>query len=113
MSSKLGPIPPLFSIETQTSANAYATFLTAYVYPYVNKIVYVKENNINAVSYSVDGTVDGTNWVNLVTDQPVLKNGDAYSTFTEPWVKLRVQVKSTVAATHSTDFDVWISVNQP
>lgn len=94
-----------------TSADAYATFLTAYVYPWQNKLIYVIENNVNAITYSVDGSVDNANWVRIVTDQAIAKNGSDYQTVTDAWIWLRVQVKSTAAGTHSTDFDVYIAVN--
>lgn len=102
----------LFAYElAQTSTNSYVTEILAYVLPWQNKIVYVKENNVNAISYSVDGSMDGTDWHNLVTDVAVAKNGDSYQTLTDAWVWLRVQIKSTVAATHSTDVDVYIGAN--
>lgn len=102
---------PLFSALTQTSADAYAIVLTVYVYPWQNKLVYVIENNVNAITYSIDGSMNGSDWERILTDEAVAKNGSDYQTLTDAWVWLRIQFKSTAAGTHSTDTDFWVGVN--
>lgn len=102
--------PPLWGVDAQTSTNAYVTELEVYCYPWVNKGIWIRENNVNSIDYSIDFTIDGTNWENLTTDN-ALFNDNAFHTLTDTVVKLRVQIKSTAAGTHSTDVDVYIAVN--
>lgn len=102
---------PLFRTEGQTSTDTETNIVLAYVYPWQNKLVYIKENNVNAISYRIDGSMDKVNWVNLHALADIGKNGDDYQTLTDAWVWIRVQIKSTAAGTHSTDVDCWIGVN--
>lgn len=103
---------PIHEALVQTSANAYATKLGAYVYPWKNILIYIKENNINAIEYSIDGSMDDDEWHNLVTDQDIARDGDAYETIiNNAWAYIRVQIKSDVAGTHSTNTDITIGVN--
>lgn len=101
----------LYSVLGQTSTNNYVTEALVFVYPWQNKIIYILENNVNAIEYSIDGSMNGTDWHNLTTDKDIAKNGDAYETVTDAWVFLRVQIKSDVAGTHSTDVDIYIGAN--
>jgi len=100
---------PNFQATEQTSADAYATKLVAFVYPWVNKLIYIKENNVNAITYSIDGSVDRVNWERILTDEAIAKNGADYQTNTDAWKWLRIQIKSTAAGTHSTDVDIYIA----
>ena len=68
--------------------------------------VFLKENDTNAVHYKVDGTIDGTTWIAIKAETAIAKNGStellpsAESKLKDPWLKLRVQIKSQVEATH-------------
>lgn len=93
---------------TKTSANAYADILNENVpgdLP-AGVAVFLKENNVNAIDYKVDGTFDGTNWVAIKAETGIAKNGSdqvlpsAEAKLKDPWLKIRVQIKSQVAETH-------------
>lgn len=81
--------------------------MTSHGLPPVSKIaIYLKENNVNAVDYKVDGTFDGTNYQVIKAETEIAKNAEATelpsaeAKYGDPWYKVRVQIKSSVGDTH-------------
>lgn len=93
---------------TKASENAYTDILNVFAPGGLPNglAVNIVENNVNAIHYKVDGTFDGTVWVAIKAETGVAKDGNdqvlpsAEAKLKDPWLKIRVQIKSQVAETH-------------
>jgi hypothetical protein len=91
-----------------TDVNTYVTVLdaitaTAYflVRSFKTKTLQLSAAT-QALVYSIDVSVDGTVWVNKVTDQALTVATPVAETLTEIWNYMRVQVKPAAAGVHGT-----------
>lgn len=94
------------STATTATTNAYAT-LVSFVTKDKDKHTFVlRETAGEDVMYEIQGTLDGTNWVTIVTDQDISANGTAYETLTDLWDNVRIRIIDKVGGTHgSVAFD--------
>ena len=89
------------TVSTTATTNAYVTLGTLYLTDCTKTNIWLKETNVNAVMYSIDGSQDGgTTWENLKTNQDLAKNASAYETITDLWTRIRVQIIDKVGGTH-------------
>ena len=95
--------------RTLTTTNSYVTGWTTDIRQFDALTFHIIEQNVNAIHYSIDKSMDSTDWHNVKTDQVIAKDGDAIEDIdltTENWNFMRVQIKSAVGGTHSTDVDI-------
>lgn len=93
---------------TLATVNAYVDILNIFVPGGLpnGMAVNIVENDVNAIHYKVDGTIDGTTWVEIKAETAVAKAAnDQLLPSTEvklkdPWLKIRVQIKSQVVDVH-------------
>lgn len=99
----------LLASGTLTSTDEYVTLAEVDLFeqPNVDKVsVEVVENNVNAIKFKIEGTIDGTNYEEIKAEAQLAKNGKIDVTpadaakLADPWRKIRVQHKSDVAETH-------------
>jgi len=88
------------TVATTATTNAYVTLGTLYLSGCTKTNIWLRETNVNAVMYSIDGSMDNTNWTNLKTDQDIAKNASVYETLTDLWRYVRVQIIDKVGGTH-------------
>lgn len=89
---------------SQTTTNIYVDHTRAWIWIADLKriTIVLRETNVNNVEYSIDVSSDNTNWVNLKTDQDLIKNTIEYEILENVWRYVRVQIRSDVADTHGT-----------
>jgi hypothetical protein len=62
-------------------------------------IFWVKELNVNAIMYTVTGSVDGSTYEEIIAANDVAKNGHEFTTaITDPYIYLDFQIKAKVGA---------------
>ena len=88
------------TVATKASTNVYVTLGTLYLAECSKTTIFLRETNVNAIMYSIDGSMDNTNWKNIKTDQDIAKNASAYETLNDLWRYVRVQIIDKVGGTH-------------
>lgn len=99
-----GPLAFCGSANQVTTA-AYAVYgvSPAYWTTIVKGTIVLRETGgANGALYWVQGTLDGTNWVTLKKDQPLIASGIVYETITDLWAQLQIQIIDAIAASHAT-----------
>lgn len=107
-SVKLATFPPWFVsfgyAVSQVTTNAYVTYGTAH--GWVGKtqatIILIETGGINGALYQVQGSLDGTNWYTIKTNQPLVAGNIVQETITDLWSQLRIQIIDAVAGNHAT-----------
>ena len=110
---------PIGKKSTKTSTNTYVNVFASNILtdPYLPGTFCVQyvENNANAVTLKITGSIDGVTFSDVdldgtgTTQITVAKNSNGYATFEGSWVYLNVQVKSTVDDTHGS---ITVTVSQ-
>jgi len=88
------------TVATKASTNSYVTLATLYLADCTKTTIWLRETNVNAIEYSIDLSMDNSNWTNKKTDVDLAKNASVSETLTDLWRYVRVQIKSDVADTH-------------
>jgi hypothetical protein len=90
------------TIGPEATTNAYVT-MTGGVWSYFghNKMtMQFIESAGEDTMYSIDGSMDNVNWINLMTDVDLPANTTNRQTFTDLWNHIRVQIIDKVGGTH-------------
>jgi len=99
-------LPINLGSKTGTTTNDYGTLIEASIPPQVKTVsIQLKENNVNAIKYKVDGTIDGSTWEAIKAEATLAKNATIALTpsdtglerLADPWMKIRVQHKASIA----------------
>lgn len=99
-------MPTPLGTATATTTNDYANLLEVTLPPNIQKVsIQLKENDVNAIKFKVDGTVDGTNYEAIKAETVLAKNAGIALTpsdtglerLGDPWLKIRIQHKASVA----------------
>lgn len=102
-------MPISLGTKTLASTDEYVTLIDADIPPQVKEVsIQLKENNVNTIKYKVDGSIDGSTYEAIKAETVLAKNGTIALTpsdtglarLADPWMKIRVQHKSSVAETH-------------
>jgi hypothetical protein len=90
----------LGSKAAQTTTDNFASELLIKVPSWISRVVYwVKELNVNAIEYTILGSMDGTNYETVEAANDVAKNGSEFTAaLTDPWIYLDFQIKANVGA---------------
>ena len=93
---------------TAGTTDNYVTLLEITVPPHISKVaVAIKENNVNAIKWKIEGTIDGTNYTEIRAEQTLAKSGYVdgvpsdltnFAKLNDPWVKIRFLHKASVGA---------------
>jgi hypothetical protein len=92
------------SRTAQTTTDSYATLGAAWdVASCLRKTLVVRNTGgTNSANYRVQGSVDGTNWVEVVAEQTLAAGLSAKQHVNDYWTHLRVQIKSATATLQTT-----------
>jgi hypothetical protein len=93
-------VEKLKEVSSVPTTNDYAVLVTVKVLPQISELlVYLKEENTNAVLYKIEGAQD-ENFVyaeELMAETSLVKNGGTSKTLTGSWLYMRVLHKAAVA----------------
>lgn len=101
-------MPTHLGTKTLASTNSYVSLLDVEIPQHVKQVnIQLKENDVNAIKYKIDGTLDGTNYEPIKAETVLAKNASIAIAKEDtdmgrlgcPWYKIRVQHKASVADT--------------
>lgn len=92
----------IFEIEGKASENAYeGNSFDIDVSTFEKVTIHIFEiGKSNAISYSIDVSVKGNRYRNIITDAVIAAGEDDGQTVTDALDKIRIQIKSTTADSH-------------
>ena len=94
------PSTYLMDSHTQDSTDSDATILQLEI-PETHKATFwLKENNVNAVTFLIHGSMNLTTWEELKGVTDLAKNGSTYETLGDAWRFVRVQIKTKTSPNH-------------
>lgn len=91
----------LASVGPVTSATDYASALKLHVPPQTSKMmVHIKEDNVNAIKWTILGSIDDVFYSEEMAEASILKDGFDVHEITKAWCYIDVIIKSTVKDVH-------------
>lgn len=91
--------------KDDTSENAYAagTDSVAYMRNFSKCLFHIlNTDGANSLTYKAEGTIDLTNYEEIVAETVLAAGATGYETFTDAWRRIRIRIKSTVGGSHAT-----------
>jgi hypothetical protein len=89
-------------VAQASAAAPYASCLLLYIPTWMQKVMFhLKENNTNAIEYTILGSMDGVVWEEVVATADLAKNASVKVTaITDPWPYLDLQIRDNVDGVH-------------
>lgn len=79
------------------TTNSYVDLISIELLPWVRMLlIWLKEENTNAVKYKVLASNDGSRWETLKAETIIANNGSTWEWLTDSWRYLKVQHKASV-----------------